>query len=118
MEDAGIVRNRLKVQSAIGNAQAFIALQKEHGSFDAYIWAYVAGKPLQNRVKSAGDWPASTPLSDTISKDLKKRGFKFVGSTIVYAFMQASGLVNDHLHSCFRRAEVARLGGVKAARTS
>ena len=108
--DPGIVRNRLKVKSAIVNAQAFIATQGEFGSFDAYIWSYVEGKPLQTCVKRREDWPARTELSDRLSKDLKRRGFTFVGSTIVYACMQAAGLVNDHLVTCFRHKPVARLG--------
>jgi DNA-3-methyladenine glycosylase I len=107
MEDAGIVRNKLKIRSAVGNARAFIAVQKEFGAFDTYIWAYVNGKPMQSRIEKG--WPARTELSDLLSKDLKKRGFTFVGSTIVYAFMQASGLVNDHLVTCFRHKPVAKL---------
>jgi DNA-3-methyladenine glycosylase I len=102
MQDAGIVRNRLKIESAISNAQAFLAVQKEFGSFDAYIWGFVGGKPKRNRWKSARQVPASTPESDAMSKALKKRGFRFVGSTICYAFMQATGLVNDHLTLCHR----------------
>jgi DNA-3-methyladenine glycosylase I len=102
MQDAGIVRNRLKIESAISNAQAFLAVQKEFGSFDAYIWGFVGGKPKRNRWKSARQVPASTPESDAMSKALKKRGFRFVGSTICYAFMQATGLVNDHLTFCHR----------------
>jgi DNA-3-methyladenine glycosylase I len=100
MNNAGIVRNRLKVRSAITNARAFLEVQREHGSFDAYIWSMVGGATLHNRPKSMKDVPARTALSDALSKDLKKRGFNFVGSTIVYAFMQASGLVNDHLVDC------------------
>jgi DNA-3-methyladenine glycosylase I len=107
--DAGIVRNRQKIASAIGNARAFLAIQDEFGSFDAYIWRYVSHKPLQSRIAPGAGWPARTELSDLVSKDLKKRGFSFVGSTIVYAFMQASGLVNDHLTSCFRHKVVARM---------
>jgi len=98
----GIVRNRLKVASAIGNAQAFLAVQKEFGSFDRYIWGFVDGKPLQNRRRAADALPARTAQSDAMSKDLARRGFKFVGSTICYAFMQAVGLVNDHDVECFR----------------
>lgn len=97
-----IVRNRLKVQSAVTNAKAFIEVQEEFGSFSNYIWGFVDGKPIQNRFKKDGDIPATSPESDVLSKDLKKRGFKFVGSTIVYAHMQATGLVNDHVVSCFR----------------
>ena len=98
----GIVRNRLKVASAIGNAQAFLAVQKEFGSFDRYIWGFVDGKPVQNRRRAADPLPARTAQSDAMSKDLARRGFKFAGSTICYAFMQAVGLVNDHDVECFR----------------
>ena len=100
--DPGIVRNRLKVKSAVTNAQAFLAVQKEFGSFSTYIWDFVGGKPIQNRFRKDADVPATSPESDELSKDLKKRGFKFVGSTIVYAHMQATGLVNDHVVGCFR----------------
>jgi DNA-3-methyladenine glycosylase I len=109
MRNEGIVRNRLKIQSAIGNARAFLALQEEAGSFDAYIWRHVEGRPLQSRLKLQSNLPARTDLSDVVSKELKKRGFTFVGSTIVYAFMQASGLVNDHVTGCFRQRQVAKL---------
>jgi DNA-3-methyladenine glycosylase I len=102
MADPGIVRNRLKIESAVTNARAFLAVQKEVGSFDAYIWRFVDGKPRVNNVRALGDVPASTPQSDALSKDLKKRGFRFVGSTICYAFMQACGLVDDHVRDCFR----------------
>jgi DNA-3-methyladenine glycosylase I len=102
MADAGIVRNRLKIASAIGNARAFLAVQAEFGTFDAYIWSFVGGKPKINRWKRISDVPARTAESDAMSKDLKKRGFRFVGSTICYAFMQAVGMVNDHLVTCFR----------------
>jgi len=102
----GIVRNRLKIASAVSNAQAFLKVQKEFGSFDRYIWSFVGGKALNNRVKGNGDVPAKTEVSDAISKDLKKRGFNFVGSTIMYAFMQATGMVNDHLVTCFRYKEI------------
>ena len=102
----GIIRNRLKIASAIRNANAFLAVQKEFGSFDKYIWDFVGGKPLINKLKGHGDVPAETEISDAISKDLKKRGFNFVGSTIMYAFMQATGIVNDHLMKCFRYGEV------------
>jgi DNA-3-methyladenine glycosylase I len=95
-----IVRNRLKIASAITNAQAFLAVQREFKTFDAYIWSFVEGKPSLNRPRSLKDVPASTPRSDAMSKDLKRRGFRFVGSTICYAFMQATGLVNDHLRTC------------------
>lgn len=110
MGDAGIVRNRLKIRSAIGNARAFLALQAEHGSFDGWIWRFVGGEPIRGNVRGRGDILARTPLSDALSKELRGRGFNFVGSTIVYAFMQASGLVNDHTIGCFRRAEVTTLG--------
>lgn len=106
LNDAGIIRNRLKVRAAVTNAQAFIAIQKEFGSFDAYIWKFTDGKPVVNRWALLSEIPASSSLSDTISKDMKKRGFKFVGTTIVYAFLQAGGIVNDHLVSCFRHAEL------------
>jgi DNA-3-methyladenine glycosylase I len=102
LADPGIVRNRLKVGAAIINARAFLLVQKEFGSFDKYIWQFVGGKPLRNSWKKMADIPASTPESDAMSKDLKKRGFKFVGTTICYAFMQAVGMVNDHVVGCFR----------------
>jgi len=102
MQDAGIIRNRAKLVSTVGNARAFLELQAARGSFDAYLWDFVDGAPILNRFRSMGEVPASTPLSDALSKDLKKRGFKFVGSTICYAYMQAVGMVNDHLTSCFR----------------
>ena len=101
LADAGIVRNRLKIRAAIGNARAFLAVQQEFGSFDAYIWRFVGGKPKRNRWPSR-KVPAKTPESDAMSKDLGKRGFRFVGSTICYAFMQATGMVNDHWTGCFR----------------
>jgi DNA-3-methyladenine glycosylase I len=101
LADPGIVRNRLKIKSAVGNAKAFIAVQKEFGSFDKYIWQFVGGKPLSNRWKSMKQIPARTEISDAMSKDLRKRGFNFVGSTICYAFMQAVGMVNDHTKECF-----------------
>jgi len=106
MANPGIVRNRLKIESAISNARAFLDVQKEAGSFDAYIWGFVGGKPRVNTVRGMGDVPASTPQSDAMSKDLKKRGFRFVGTTICYAFMQATGMVNDHAVECFRYREV------------
>lgn len=102
----GIIRNRLKIASAIRNARAFLKIQEEFGSFDKYIWGFVAGKPLDNGFSGFDQVPAKTEISDAISKDLKKRGFNFVGSTIMYAFMQATGMVNDHLTSCFRYKEV------------
>jgi DNA-3-methyladenine glycosylase I len=104
----GIIRNRLKIASAVKNAKAFLQVQKEFGSFDAYIWQFVDGKPLLNHWRSGEKLPASTAQSDAISKDLKKRGFTFVGSTICYAFMQAMGLVNDHVVDCFRYRELTR----------
>lgn len=102
----GIIRNKLKVRGAVTNAQKFLEVQKEFGSFDAYIWSFVGGKPIVNNWKSMSDVPATTAESDALSKDLKKRGFKFVGSTIMYAHMQACGLVNDHTIDCFRYREV------------
>lgn len=108
MQNEGIVRNRLKVKSAVSNAKAFLAVQKEFGSFDKYIWSFVNGKPIVNKLKAGDAYPTKTEISDAISKDLKKRGFNFVGSTIMYAFMQATGMVNDHLVTCFRYEEVAR----------
>ena len=108
LADPGIVRNRLKVAATITNAKAFLAVQKEFGSFDAYIWSFVKGKPIQNRRKSFKEVPARTPESDAMSKDLLKRGFKFVGSTICYAFMQAVGMVNDHTVDCFRHEKLAK----------
>lgn len=102
LKDPGIIRNKQKVQSAITNAKALIAMQKEFQTFDQYIWSFVNGQPIQRRVKTPRDWPATSPESDAMSKDMKKRGFSFCGSTICYAFMQAAGLVNDHLVTCFR----------------
>lgn len=102
LKDAGIVRNKLKIEGAIINAKAFIQVRKEFGTFDKYIWGFVNGKTLQNKIKSLKQLPARTELSDKISDDLRERGFKFVGSTIVYAHMQATGMVNDHLTNCFR----------------
>jgi DNA-3-methyladenine glycosylase I len=101
MKDAGIIRNQLKINSAVSNAKAFIAVRKEFGTFDKYIWGFVGGKPIKNNFKSLKEVPARTELSDLISKDLKNRGFNFVGSTIIYAHMQATGIVNDHLADCF-----------------
>jgi DNA-3-methyladenine glycosylase I len=100
--DAGIIRNQLKVRSAISNAVAFIKIQEEFGSFSSYIWEFTDGKPIHNNRQSLKEVPATTPLSDTISKDLKKRGFKFVGSTVIYAHMQATGMVNDHVADCWK----------------
>ncbi len=104
--DKGIIRNRLKVYSAATNAKAFIKIQKEYGSFDSYIWSFVNGKPIVNKWQKMSEIPATTKESDALSKDLKKRGFKFVGSTIIYAHMQACGLVNDHTTDCFRYREI------------
>ncbi|MDJ0700625.1 MAG: DNA-3-methyladenine glycosylase I [Woeseiaceae bacterium] len=109
LEDPAIVRNRLKVQSAVTNARAFLEVQEEFGSFSDYIWDFVDGKPIQNAFRKDGDVPATSPESDALSKDLKRRGFKFVGSTIVYAHMQATGMVNDHVTTCFRYRECKAL---------
>ncbi len=106
LENAGIVRNRMKIEATVTNAEAFLRVQSEYESFDSYIWQFVGGQPKQNRWRSLKRLPASTPESDRMSKDLKKRGFKFVGTTICYAFMQAAGMVNDHLVKCFRYEEV------------
>lgn len=108
LDTPAIVRNRLKVESTVSNARAFLAMQDEYGSFDTYLWALVDGEPVQNRWKRLAQLPTSTPMSDALSKDLKRRGFRFVGSTIMYAFMQATGMVNDHVQSCFRYRQ---LGG-------
>ena len=107
--DPAIVRNRLKVESTVTNAKAFLEVQKEFGTFSEYIWGFVGGKPVQNRFRKDSDIPATSPESDALSKDLKKRGFKFVGSTIVYAHMQATGMVNDHVTGCFRYKPCAAL---------
>ena len=106
LENAGIVRNRLKIQSTIGNARAFLEIQEEFGSFDEFLWRFVGGHSLQNSRQSLSDVPARTIESDAMSKELKRRGFRFVGTTICYAFMQAVGMVNDHLVTCFRHAEI------------
>lgn len=106
LQDSGIIRNKLKINATITNAKAFIEIQKEFGSFAKYIWGFVNGKPIKNNFRLLSDIPANTPLSDTISEDLKKRGFKFVGTTVVYAHMQATGMVNDHTINCFRYNEV------------
>jgi len=106
LANEGIIRNRLKIASAVRNANAFLTVADEFGSFDKYIWSFVHGKPIVNRPSGHGDVPAKTEISDAISKDLKKRGFNFVGSTIMYAFMQATGMVNDHLVTCFRYNEI------------
>jgi DNA-3-methyladenine glycosylase I len=108
--DAGIVRNRLKVESAIDSAKAFLALQEEAGSFSSWLWAHVDGRPVESSFREMREVPAKTPLAERISKDLRKRGFRFVGPTIVYAYLQAVGVVNDHLVSCPRRQAVAHLG--------
>jgi DNA-3-methyladenine glycosylase I len=103
LQDSGIIRNKLKIKSAISNAIAFIEIQKEFGSFSDYIWSYVNGKPIDKSPKTLKDVPATSNISDAISKDLKSRGFKFVGSTVIYAFMQATGLINDHIETCWTR---------------
>ena len=115
MNDTGIIRNRLKINAAIGNARAFLEVQSEFGSFDDYIWGFVDGQPIMNRFKTLSEVPAETPLSQTISKDLKRRGFRFVGPVIVYSHMQATGMVNDHLVDCYRWQEVQEYtpGGVE-----
>jgi DNA-3-methyladenine glycosylase I len=106
LADAGIIRNRLKIEAAINNARRFLEVRKEFGSFDRYIWGFVGGKPIRNRFESMKDLPAKSPESEAMSKDLKARGFKFAGPTICYAFMQAAGLVNDHVIGCFRHRRV------------
>lgn len=111
--DKGIIRNQRKILATISNAQAFIKVQEEYGSFNDYIWGFVDHKPIQNAWKSVDEVPANTPLSDKISKELKKQGFKFVGSTVIYAHMQATGMVNDHTVDCFRYEEVRRMGDIK-----
>jgi len=108
LDDSGIVRNKLKIAASIQNAQAFLAIQKEFGSFDAYIWHFVGGQPIQNSFSSMQEVPARTAVSDAMSKDLQARGFRFVGSTICYAFMQATGMVNDHVTDCFRHSELLK----------
>ena len=109
LTDASIVRNRLKVESTVTNARAFLDVQEEFGSFSDYIWGFVDGRPIQNRFTKDSDVPATSPVSDALCKDLNKRGFRFVGSTIIYAHMEATGLVNDHVTGCFRHAACARL---------
>ncbi len=106
VNNPGIIRNRRKIMAAVANAQAVLEIQKVYGSFDFYIWQFVGGKPVQNKWKSTADMPSFTPESEKMSKDLKKRGFKFVGPTICYAFMQAVGMVNDHVECCFRHSEI------------
>ncbi len=121
LADAGIIRNRMKIDATIANARAFLLVQHEYGSFDRYIWQFTGGKTKRNRWRTLKQLPARSPESDAMSKDLKARGFRFVGSTICYAFMQAAGMVNDHLVGCFRHAEVLRAGnresGVESGRT-
>jgi DNA-3-methyladenine glycosylase I len=114
--DAGIIRNRLKILAAISNAKRFLEVRREFGTFDRYIWGFVGGKPVMTGLRSFAQMPARTPLSDAISKDLKERGFKFVGSTVVYSHMQATGLVNDHLVGCFRNKEIARIARARTKR--
>ncbi len=109
LQNEGIIRNKLKVRATVTNAQLFMNLQKEFGSFSDYIWSFVNGKPIQNEIEVYKEAPATTEISDRLSKDLKKRGFKFVGSTVIYAHMQATGMVNDHEVSCFRYEEVKKL---------
>jgi DNA-3-methyladenine glycosylase I len=113
MQDAGIVRNRLKIESTIGNARAFLEFRAQHGSFADHLWGFVDGKPVQNRRRTQKEVPATSEVSDRISKDLKKRGFRFVGSTIIYAHMQATGMVNDHVLDCFRHRECKALASRK-----
>jgi DNA-3-methyladenine glycosylase I len=108
MENPGIIRNRLKIESTVSNAQAFLKVQKEEGSFDRYLWSFVGGKPKRNKWKNGERLPAQTAEAEALSKDLKKRGFRFVGPTICYAFMQAAGLVNDHVEECFRAKELKK----------
>ena len=105
-EDTGIIRNKLKIKATVSNAQAFIKIQEEFGSFSKYIWGFVDGKPIDNQPKTLSEVKATTPISDALSKDLKKRGFKFVGSTVMYAHMQATGMVNDHITECFTRKKL------------
>ncbi len=113
LANPGIVRNRLKIESTVSNASAFLDVQAAFGSFDAYLWRFVDGKPIQNQWTALSQVPASTPVSDALSQDLKARGFRFVGTTIMYAYMQAVGLVNDHVLDCHRRKPVARLGRLR-----
>lgn len=109
LNDSGIIRNQLKIRSAINNANRFLEVQEEFGSFDAYIWRFVDGKPIVNRFKTLKDYPATSKESDALSKDLKQRGFKFIGSIVIYAHMQATGMVNDHILDCFRRKEIFKM---------
>ena len=117
LEDPGIIRNRLKVRAAVHNARLFLEIQEEFGSFVRYIWQFVDGKVRVNRPKTMSDYPVTTPESDALSADLKKRGFKFLGSTVCYAHMQAAGLVNDHSHTCFRRKEITKRYGSRPAKS-
>ncbi|MCP9199541.1 DNA-3-methyladenine glycosylase I [Gramella sp. GC03-9] len=110
MQNAGIIRNQMKIKATITNAQAFMKIQDEFGSFCKYIWRFVEGKPMQNKIEDYKKAPSTTEVSDTLSKDLKKRGFKFVGSTVIYAHMQATGMVNDHEKECFRHERIKELG--------
>jgi DNA-3-methyladenine glycosylase I len=116
LRDPGIIRNRLKIAAAVRNAGKFLEIRDEYGSFDAYIWQFVGGRPIDHQIRSVGEIPATSPESDAMSRDLKKRGFTFVGPTICYAFMQAVGMVNDHETGCFRHAEVKRAGGRRGSR--
>jgi DNA-3-methyladenine glycosylase I len=111
LQNPGIIRNRRKIEATVGNARAFLAIQQEFGAFDGYVWRFVGGKPVDNPWKTLAEVPASTPLSDELSAGLKRRGFKFVGTTICYAFLQSAGLVNDHTVDCFRYREIARPPG-------
>lgn len=109
LNDAGIIRNKLKIRATITNAQAYIKIQQEFGSFSTYIWGFVNNTPIDNQISSMDNMPATSPISDALSKDLKKRGFKFTGSTVIYAHMQATGMVNDHVTSCFRHCEINKM---------
>jgi DNA-3-methyladenine glycosylase I len=113
LADSGIVRNRLKIAAAVRNARAFLAVQEGFGSFDAYLWEFIDGKPIVNRWRTMKEVPVQTPVAETLSKDLKRRGFKFVGPTICYAFMQAVGMVNDHIVDCFRHNQIVKLAGFR-----
>lgn len=110
LENPGIIRNKLKIRAAISNAESFLEIQKEFNNFDNFIWQFVGGKPLQNKLKTLDDYQATTPESDALSEELKKRGFKFVGTTVCYAHMQATGMVNDHTVDCFRYKEIQEIG--------
>jgi len=118
LSDAGIIRNRLKILAAIDNAKRFLEVQREFGSFDRYIWGFIGGQPVASGLRSFSEMPARTPLSDIISKDLKARGFKFVGSTVIYSHMQATGMINDHLVTCFRYRECGGTRTERARKTS